>query len=387
MDDREPLVRPTLRGLTLLRVRGIPLRLHWTLGAMVLYLAWVFSVRFTELAAHIGPSVLPPLAWGFVIAVGLFVGVALHELGHSMLALALGGKVRAITLTFIGGVSEIEEMPRHGLREALVAFAGPAVSFLLAVIAWGIAAAVDGNPDVHLGLSLLARLNLVIGIFNLLPAFPLDGGRVLRSLLDVRLGRVRATRVAANISKGLAVALALLGLLGNWMLLVIALFLWMTADSEARAERLRAALSDVRVAELLDPEPGEQVDAETPVSTVAERMVAARRLGFVVTSGPNIIGRVHLSRIKRVPPAERTVMPVREIADPLPEIDVDARVDEAMRRMEQAGATSIVVTRQGQVVGMLSREGVLRAVELGELVSQTGGRRVTWPWPPIGQPR
>jgi CBS domain-containing protein len=210
---------------------------------------------------------------------------------------------------------------------------------------------------------------------------------VLRSLLDTRLGRVRATRVAAGVSKGLAVALALLGLLGNWMLLVIALFLWMTADSEARAERMRAALSDVRVAELLDPEPDAKVDAETPVAVVAERMVYERRLSFVVTAGPKIIGRVHLSRIKRISPAERGVIPVREITDPMPEIDVDARVDEAMRRMEQAGAPSIVVTSQGAVVGMLSRDAVLRALELGELVSQTGGRRVTWPWPPLGQPR
>ena len=387
MEDREPLVRPTLRGLTLLRVRGIPLRLHWTLGAMVLYLAWVFSMRFAQLAQQHGPGALPPLAWGLLVSVGLFVGVALHELGHSILALAFGGKVRAITLTFIGGVSEIEEMPRHGLREALVAFAGPLVSFLLAGIGWLVALAVDGGSDVALGLLLLSRLNLVIGIFNLLPAFPLDGGRVLRSLLDTRLGRVRSTRVAANVSKALAVALALLGLLGNWMLLVIALFLWITADSEARAERMRAALSDVRVAELLDPEPDAKVDAETSVAAVAERMVAERRLSFVVTAGPKIIGRVNLSRIKRVSPAERMVIPVREITDPMPEIDVEARVDEAMRRMEQAGAPSIVVTSEGAVVGMLSRDAVLRALELGELVSQTGGRRVTWPWPPLGQPR
>src|SRR5215831_5610563 len=257
MEDRKPLVRPTLTGLTLFRVRGIPLRLHWALGAMVLYLAWVFSMRFGEMAHKSGPGVLPPLGWGLLVSVGLFVGVALHELGHSLLALAFGGKVRAITLTFIGGVSEIEEMPRippHGemnppaspgkagrgptplcLREALVAFAGPVVSFLLAAIGWLAARAAPGGSDVALGLSLLARLNLVIGIFNLLPAFPLDGGRVLRSLLEARLTRLRATQVAAGVSKGLAIALALLGLLGNWMVLVIALFLWMTADAEMRS--------------------------------------------------------------------------------------------------------------------------------------------------------
>src|SRR5262249_31216387 len=116
MDEREAFVPPSLRGLTVLRVRGIPLRLHWTLGAMILYLAWVFSLRFAQLAQQQGgPGALPPLGWGFLVSVGLFVGVALHELGHSLLALAFGGKVRAITLTFIGGVSEIDEMPRHGL--------------------------------------------------------------------------------------------------------------------------------------------------------------------------------------------------------------------------------------------------------------------------------
>jgi len=95
----------------------------------------------------------------------------------------------------------------------------------LAGAVWLLARAAHAAPDVALGLALLARLNLVIGVFNLLPAFPLDGGRVLRSLLDPRLGRLRATRVAAGVSKGLAVALAILGLLASWMLLVIALFL------------------------------------------------------------------------------------------------------------------------------------------------------------------
>jgi Zn-dependent protease/CBS domain-containing protein len=383
MEARKPLVRPTLSGLTFFRVRGIPLRLHWTLGAMVLYLAWVFSMRFAEMAQKSGPGVLPPLGWGLLVSVGLFVGVALHELGHSLLALAFGGKVRAITLTFIGGVSEIEEMPRHGMREALVAFAGPLVSFLLAGVAWLAMRATSSGTDVNLGLSLLARLNLVIGIFNLLPAFPLDGGRVLRSLLEARWNRLRATQVAAGVSKGLAVALALLGLLGNWMLLVIALFLWMTADAELRSERLRAALRDVRVYELLDAEPDAKVEAEASVAEVAQRMVAQRQLSFVVTSGPRIVGRVNLARIKRVPPEERPSLPVRAVADPLPEIDAESPVEEAMRRMEQAGASSIVVTSMGDVVGMLSRDAVLRAIELGELATPPNGRRATWPWPPV----
>jgi Zn-dependent protease len=387
MEDREPVVRPTLRGLTLLRVGGVPLRLHWTLGAMILYLTWVFSMRFAELAERTGPGALPPLAWGLVVAVGLFVGVALHELGHSMVALALGGRVRAITLTFIGGVSEIEEMPRHGLREALVAFAGPAVSFLLALAGWLLAHGARPGSQIALGLVLLARLNLVIGAFNLLPAFPLDGGRVLRSLLEARLGRFRATRAATVVSKAMAVVMALLGLLGNWMLLVIALFLWMTADSEARAERLRAALSDVRVKELLDPEPDAPIPAYATVEQAAERMVAEKRLSFIVIEGARIKGRVHLARIKRVPAAERRTKTVQEVADPLPEIDANATVDEAMRKMEQAGAQAIVVSSCGVALGMVSLGSVLRAAELGELASQRHPRRVTWPWPPAGQPR
>src|SRR5205807_10386041 len=117
------------------------------------------------------------------------------------------------------------------------------------------AVAPHAPPDFLLALSLATRLNLTIAIFNLLPAFPLDGGRILRALLDGPLGRLGATRAAAGVSKAFAVVLCVMGLLGNWLLVAIALFLWVTADAEVRGERVRSALDGLRAGDLVEPVP------------------------------------------------------------------------------------------------------------------------------------
>jgi Zn-dependent protease len=197
-------------AITLFHVKGVPIRAHWTLLLVLPYLAVVFSAQFTHMADVAGVRAAslrgPALLWGTLLAIALFASVAVHELAHTLVALARGGKVRDITLMLLGGISHFERVPERPATEALVAAAGPVTSLLVGGILLAILHAVGHGPsDARLGLLYLASLNLVLGLFNLLPAFPMDGGRLLRAALATGMGRARATAIAARVGMALAV--------------------------------------------------------------------------------------------------------------------------------------------------------------------------------------
>src|SRR5262249_6079333 len=172
------------RGIfTIARVRGIPVRVHWTLLVLIPYLAVVLAYQFPLIArtAGVKPAdvVLPRLAWGILLAIGLFVSVVLHELAHSVVAIRLGSRVKEIILMIVGGVSVIETMPKQRWGQGLVAAVGPLLSIVLGgLLSLGYAVAPSRAGDARFGLFYMAQTNLILGAFNLLPAFPLDGGRI-----------------------------------------------------------------------------------------------------------------------------------------------------------------------------------------------------------------
>jgi Zn-dependent protease len=183
------------------------------------------------------------MLWGFVGAVTLFASVALHELGHSVAAIRLGYKVRDITLWPIGGVAMLATMPSRPLHEFIIAIAGPLVSLAL-----GIVGLVCGPLLWRLGLDnpgyvfiyVLGILNLVLFAFNLIPAFPMDGGRVLRAALSVKLGRLTATRIASRIGRFLAVAFGIYAAMNGLILsVIIAIFIYSAAGQEYRMVQMQ----------------------------------------------------------------------------------------------------------------------------------------------------
>lgn len=365
-------------AFTVAMIRGIPIRLHWTLGVVLIYFAWVFSMRFGLLELYRGLAVTAPFAWGLLVALGLFLGVLLHELGHAFTARAFGARVSSITLTFFGGISEIPSMPRPGWREAVVAGMGPGVSLVLAGLAYLGNRLVSGvlHPELDLALRLLAGINLMLAAFNLLPAFPLDGGRVLRSLLTPNLGRLRATEIAARVGQGLAILLGVLAIFGNLYLLVIAFLIWMMADAELRAERLRITLRGLRARDLMEPDPPLCVDAAAPVDAVAQEMTRARRLlalvctdaGAGVGAGERVLGVVETADIRRLAPELRSRLRAVEVARELPLMDQDLPAEEAaMRLQSEHAALAAVCDAGGRLVGILTPEGVLRSFELAGL--------------------
>ena len=262
------------------RVRGVPIRLHWSLALLLPYLAVVIGVQFEHLSATAGlheKPVLPAWAWGCLLAVALLVAIALHELGHTFVALRKGAKVRSITLMALGGISEMSEMPHTPRAEALMAVTGPLVSLALGIVflTAGLALPVH-HTDARFGLVYFGEINLALGAFNLLPAFPMDGGRVLRAALVHHYGYAGATSRAALVGKVVAAALALAGILGGSpLLLFIALFLWMAGTSEARLVEIEETLGNRQVWTLAHPIVAPVGTVTLPVGSTARAALRA----------------------------------------------------------------------------------------------------------------
>lgn len=226
------------------QVRGIDIRLHWSFLLVLPVFAYLIArAYFAEPIGDATPSA-GAWAWGAALAIALFGSVLLHELGHSLVATRNGITVRHITLLPIGGVSAIPQPPRDPGLEARYTIAGPLVNFALAipfgVLAWALTAGavfpIWDLPDPIAFLAWTAILNVFLGAFNLfLPAFPMDGGRLLRALLARRMRFERATVIAARIGQGLAVLMGIAGfLLGNILLILIAVFVGFGAAAEAQ---------------------------------------------------------------------------------------------------------------------------------------------------------
>lgn len=219
-------------------VWGIPIKVHLTL----LLLLPLISV---QIAAVMG---VQSMLWGLVAAVGLFASVALHEMGHAVVALAKGIRVREILLLPIGGLAQLERMPRRSIDEIHIAIAGPIVSLALALFcaAWVILFG-HGEPGLIIyTFVVLGWMNFVLAVFNLLPSFPMDGGRIFRAWLTPRLGRVAATRIAAKVGRFMAIVLGLWGVLPPFSILTIAVavFVYMAAGAEYRMVVMQERMRD-----------------------------------------------------------------------------------------------------------------------------------------------
>jgi Zn-dependent protease len=215
------------------RIMGIPIKVHISLIILLILLVQDFQ-----------------LINGLLVGVGLLVSIVLHELGHSMVAIRKGCRVREITLMFMGGAAVMENLPTRPMDEFLMAIAGPAVSLLLAI--GGIYAGLHVPHDLAapFGMNIILWLGLInasLVIFNLLPSFPMDGGRVFRAALTPKLGRVKATAIAARTGQFMAVLFGIIGLFGipgvvhgeNWTLVVIAFFIFTAAGNEYRMVKMQ----------------------------------------------------------------------------------------------------------------------------------------------------
>lgn len=376
---------------------GIPVFLDVTFLIILPIFALAIAGQVGYWARQVGVEDHPSLhhAWmpyllGFVAAIGLFVSVILHELGHSVTARLYGVKVRRITLWLLGGMAEFEEMPRQRGAEAVVAIAGPIVSVAVGAVCWLVRVALgDMAVPAQFVFNYLFWMNIILAIFNLIPALPLDGGRVLRSLLALGMPHLRATQVAAGVSKFLAIALGLFGFLtGAFMLILVAFFIYIAVNSEVRGSMVVELLDGQRVADLMTRRVT-PVPADLTVAELAQAMIREHQQGFPVTDpAGNVVGMVCLEDLqgRQVPPDAR----VSDVMRPqVHAIRPEAPAVEAMQRMSSNGYPRLlVVDGSGEVVGVLTNTDLLRAIEMRTLGLQWGldGRGAGAPTPIVRAP-
>lgn len=339
------------------KVAGIPIRVHAT---FVLFLVFLYVVLAR------GQSSQVALEWiGFLLA--LFGCVVLHELGHAITARRYGVKTRDITLLPIGGVARLERIPEKPGQEIAVALAGPAVNVVIAIglLATLVATGVWGTmrTPAELQQNFAGRLlayNVFLALFNLIPAFPMDGGRVLRALLAIRLDYVRATQIAAGVGQGIALLFGLLGLWGNPILLFIALFVFIGAGQEAQAVMMRSAFDGVPVGRAMIRD-FRALRPTDPLSRAVELLLDGHQQDFPVLAMPGEMpGILTRADLLRALASGDTGRPVQEFTrTTCGTAHPRDLLDRVFQRMQETGCPAVpVVEADGTLVGMVTLENV-----------------------------
>ncbi len=351
---------------------GIPIRLDATFVLLIALLTWLIGgnvstyVDLFELPIDAAPlqQGATPYLLGLLSAIGLMLSVLIHELSHALTARRYGVEIKEIRLWILGGIAQFREMPKQPRAEAVVAIVGPITSAVLGVLLWWFTGAIaPAGGALLVVLSYLAAVNIVLAVFNLLPALPMDGGRVLRSLLALRMGHLRATRVSAGVSQVLAVLMGLFGLLTfNLFLVAIAFFVWIAVQAEAQFATVEKALENVEVRDLMSSDPVTVRDDMT-VEALTRHMFTRKHVFFpVVDERGELIGSVRLQDVDAAEPTARVAdVMSRDVAT----IDRDADAAQAFRRInESEGRRMIVTGPDGEMVGIVSTTDLLRAVQI-----------------------
>jgi stage IV sporulation protein FB len=354
-------------------VAGTAVRMHVT---FLLFLVWIFGVNYAAGGQQ--------AAWGGLLFMVLLFGcVLLHEFGHIFTARAFGVTTPFVTLLPIGGVAQLERIPEEPGQEFLIAIAGPLVNVVITILLVGVAGAnlhsgataVD-NMQIPL-IDRLAAVNLFLALFNMIPAFPMDGGRVLRALLASRMGYVRATEVAAAIGQFVAFALGFIGLMYNPILIFIAIFVYLAASSEAHMVALRAASRGVPVShamvthfETLKPEAHLDEAVRTLLQTGQGEFPVVDATGKPV----GVLGRGDLIRaIKQRGPDARVT---DAMIAAMPTIGHRTTLEQAFKLLQQKEAPAVGITDAGgKLVGLVTGETIAEMMMLQDAMprgSQAG---------------
>ena len=340
----------------LARIAGIDVYVHATFLMVVAWVALVHWRQNQSLAAVLGGV-------GFILA--LFGCVVLHEFGHALTARRYGIRTRDITLLPIGGLARLERMPDQPIQELSVALAGPAVNLVIALLlfgglqASGLWQSVEGVGVATGGfIERIMLANLFLAAFNLLPAFPMDGGRALRALLATRMEYTRATQRAALIGQGMAIFFGFVGLQGNPMLIFIALFVWIGASQEASMVQMKSALAGipVRGAMLTDVRTLKRSDT---LGDAVDLLLAGSQQDFPVVEGAVIHGMLTRSQLLTALTRSGRDAPVGDNMTPgCATADASEMLEAVLGRLKGADCRTIPITEQGALIGLVTLDNV-----------------------------
>lgn len=356
------------------KIMGIPIRLHITFLLILPVFAWIFANNMPAFGfADVVPGSFR-YALALSTAILLFTCVLLHEFGHSYVALKHGSNIQSITLFLFGGVSSMEEIPRDPKVEFKMAFAGPLTSLFIGsmlLVIYELFRTDNSilNPYLRL-VWLIGYINITLFIFNLIPAFPMDGGRLLRSWLAGRMPYIKATQAAASIGKMIAIFMGIFGFLtaaaGGFWFILIAFFIYIGASEEEKSTAVNIILEGVKIRDIMSKDI-KTVSSGMSVEELVDTMFRLKHMGYPVVDDGMLGGIVTFTDVMKVPREERKNVKVSQIMTReliTTKEDDDAVV--ALKLMTTNNIGRIIIKNDGKMTGIVSRTDILRAVQLLE---------------------
>ena len=369
--ESPPRSTPALRlSWKLLTVAGIDVYVHAT------FLLLIAFVAMSDLVAGQG---VPAMVRGTLLILAVFTTVVLHEFGHALTARRFGVRTRDITLLPIGGVARLEKMPDKPRQQLLVALAGPSVNLCIALMLFGLVRLLDGPAGVesfrHAGgpfLTQLMWINVSLAVFNLLPGYPMDGGRILRALLAMRMAPERATQTAARVGQGVAVIFGLVGLFVSPLLMVIAVFVWLGAKAEHSASKMKVALTGLSVRHGMITD-FTTVSPTDPLSRAVNLTLAGFQQDFPVMDGPRAVGVLtHGDVLKGVAERGANATVEQAMQGAIETVSPSMALDGALMRLHQGECRVLIVVENEKVVGLLTVGNIGELLALEAAGRQTG---------------
>ncbi|OPX68511.1 MAG: Zinc metalloprotease [Methanoregulaceae archaeon PtaB.Bin108] len=366
---------------------GIPIQLHWTFLVIIPLFAWIIGSQISMTADLLSglfrvpidttyfAQGLAPYIVGAIVALGLFAGVLLHEIAHCIVAKRMGVPINSITLLIFGGVSSMEEKAPDPRVELPMALIGPlssmAVGVVFIALLYFTAGVVDDLPLAGLLIflfSYLGLLNIFLFIFNLLPAFPMDGGRVLRAYLAGRMPLHRATKIAADVGKVFAVIFSIVGIiLFSPLLILIAFFIFIGAGQESTAIKYNFLLKDVSVGDVMARNVM-TISPTTPIREVLDLMYTTKHLGFPVIDRGYLAGMVTLADVHKIPPLDREAMQARDIMTrDVITLSPQAPIIDGLMLMSRYNIGRIPVMDGDRLIGLVTRTDIMKVIEIKDI--------------------
>lgn len=351
--------------------QGIGVYIHAT---FLLIIAWVIFVYWRQ-----GQDIAATVS-GIIFVLAIFGCVVLHEFGHALTAKKYGIKTRDITLLPIGGVARLERMPDKPIQELWVALAGPLVNVVIAGVIYIWIQGTGGLQPIEdlsvSGGSFLERLmvvNIFLVIFNMIPAFPMDGGRVLRALLALRINYTRATQIAATIGQGMALLFGLVGLFTNPILIFIALFVWIGAAQEASMTKIKSGLGGIPVTQAMVTD-FKTVVPEDTLEELVRLTMAGSQQDFPVTEGDRVVGMVtHQDLIKALSERGSSARVSSIMRKEFHVTEPTEMLELAFMKLQTSDCHTLPVVHGGVLVGLLTMGNVGEFMRIQAAISRVWG--------------
>jgi Zn-dependent protease/CBS domain-containing protein len=350
------------------RFFGIDVHVHFTFLLLLVFLGfgyWQSTHRIDAVLA------------GISYLLALFGCVLLHEFGHALMARRYGIKTQDITLLPIGGVARLERMPENPVQELWVALAGPAVNVVIAaaLLAWlsisrGMFPTMDFTIASGPFVQRLLSINVLLAGFNLLPAFPMDGGRVLRAVLATRMGRRRATAIAANVGQGMAILLGMIGFFYNPFLVFIAIFIYLGAQAEAGVVEMQSALGSLHVRDAMITR-FRTLSAQDTLDKAVDELLAGSQQDFPVLEGERPVGILRRNDLVKALTQNRRDTPVAQFMSRECEtVDDSDSLTHTLESMQAKKCSTVPVMHAGRVVGLLTLENISEMIMITSALEQ-----------------